>query len=46
LDGNTSIERNTVGTGEGLGTSLTFWTTLVLIVGLGVALASRSRRNL
>ncbi|MDA0925277.1 MAG: hypothetical protein O3C36_01405, partial [archaeon] len=46
LDGNTSIERNTVGTGEGLGTSLTFWTTLVLIVGLGVALASRSRRHL
>jgi len=46
LDGNTSIERNSVGTGEGLGTSLTFWTTLVLIVGLGVALASRSRRNL
>ena len=46
LDGNTSIERNTVGTGQGLGTSLTFWTTLVLIVGLGVALASRSRRNL
>ena len=46
LDGNTSIERNTEGTGEGLGTSLTFWTTLVLIVGLGVALASRSRRNL
>ena len=46
LDGNTSIERNTVGTGEGLGTSLTFWTTLVLIVGLGVALASRSRRYL
>jgi hypothetical protein len=46
LDGNTSIERNTVGTGEGLGTSLTIWTTLVLIVGLGVALASRSRRHL
>ena len=43
---NTSIETTTEGNGERLATSLTFWTTLLLFVGLGAALAARSRRNL
>jgi len=45
-DENTSIETTTEGNGERLATSLTFWTTLLLVVGLGAAMATRSRRNL
>ena len=45
-DENTSIETTTEGNGERLATNLTFWTTLLLVVGLGAALARRSRRNL
>ena len=45
-DENTSIETTTEGNGERLATSLTFWTTLLLLVGLGAAMAVRSRRDL
>ncbi len=45
-DENTSIGTTTEGNGERLATSLTFWTTLLLLVGLGAALAARSRRDL
>ena len=45
-DENTSIETTTEGDGERLATSLTFWTTLLLLVGLGAAMVVRSRRDL
>ena len=45
-DENTSIGTTTEGNGERLATSLTFWTTLLLLVGLGAAMAVRSRRDL